>query len=199
MFDNLRADLDRHVAYTGSSRLKLVLLTQGVWATVEYRYSRWVMTKVRIPIIRQVLQLISMIWHKNIQMTTGIDLPQTADIGKGLYIGHFGGLIVGSGVKIGQTCNLSHGVTIGYAGRGEKWGCPVIGDRVLICVGAIVIGKIKIGDDVVIGAGSVVTRDLPDKAVAAGVPAKIINYEGSGDFISYKRDKKPGKDKTQEN
>ncbi|WP_202807026.1 serine O-acetyltransferase [Planktothrix agardhii] len=74
-------------------------------------------------------------------------------------------------------------MTIGVGGRGEKSGCPVIGDQVFIGPGAKIFGKIRIGNDVAIGANAVVTKDLPDNAVAMGIPAKIISYEGSQDFV----------------
>lgn len=189
MFDNFKADIDRYVVYSGQSRLRLLLLTQGLWATAEYRYSRWVHLRVRVPVVRQLLKLFGLIWHKNVQITTGIDLPESADIGKGLYIGHFGGIIVGDGVIMGEKCNLAHGVTIGYAGRGDKWGCPTIGKRVQINTGAVVIGRIRIGDEVVVGANAVVTKDVPDSAVVVGVPAKVISYQGSSDFIDYEASK----------
>lgn len=183
MFDNFKADMDRYVAYSGRSRLMELLLSQGLWATMHYRFARWIHTRVRIPIVRQMLKLISLVWRRSIQMTTGIDLPEGADIGRGLYIGHFGGIIVGDGVKIGETCNISQGMTIGYAGRGEKWGCPTIGDRVYIAPGAVVAGRITVGNDAVIGANAVVTKDVPESAVVGGVPAKILSMEGSGEFI----------------
>ncbi|NLN75142.1 MAG: serine acetyltransferase [Armatimonadetes bacterium] len=185
MFDNFKADIDRYVAYSGQSKLKLLLLTQGLWATAEYRYNRWVHLKVRIPVVRQLMKLFGLFWHKWIQMCTGIDLPCSTDIGKGLYIGHFGGIIIGDGVKIGEKCNISQGITIGFAGRGDRWGSPTIGNGVQIYTGAVIVGKITVGDNAVIGANAVVTKDVPESAVVGGVPAKILSYDGASDFINY--------------
>ena len=84
---------------------------------------------------------------------------------------------------LGEYCNISQGITIGQAGRGGKQSTPVIGNRVYIAPGAKIFGGITIGDDVAIGANAVVTTDLPDNAVAVGIPAKIINYKGSKDFV----------------
>lgn len=183
MFDNVKADIGRYTAYSGCSRLRALLSCYGLWATMEYRYSRWVHKGVRVPIVRQLLKLFGLFWHRTIHFSVGIDLPETADIGRGLYIGHFGGIIVGDGVKIGENCNLSQNMTIGYAGRGEKRGCPTIGDRVYIAPGAVVAGKLTVGNDAVIGANAVVTKDVPDSAVVGGVPAEVISMSGSGDFI----------------
>lgn len=76
----------------------------------------------------------------------GISIPYNTRIGSGLYIGHFGGIVVNSEAVIGKNCNIHHGVTIGQANRGDKKGYPVIGDRVFIGPGAVVIiGKVKVG------------------------------------------------------
>lgn len=187
MFENIKADIDRYAVISKESRLSLIMYTQGIWASFEYRYSRWVLKHVHIPGVRKLLLFAGRIWHKVIQIATGIDLPPDADIGKGLYIGHFGGIIVAHGARIGENCNLSQGVTIGYAGRGDQRGCPTIGDRVYIAPGAKIVGRITIGNDVAIGANAVVTKDLPDMAVAVGVPAKIISYDGSADFVQFRK------------
>ncbi len=186
MFECYRADIDRYAILSGRSRLYHLFMDQGLWALAEYRFSRWCLTRVRVPIIRGLLIWYGVFWHKWVQITTGIDLPCDAEIGKGLYIGHFGGIIVSGGAKMGEYCNLSQGVTIGFAGRHGNRGCPNIGDRVYIAAGAKVIGPISIGNDVAIGANAVVTKDLPDMAVAVGIPAKVISYEGSGDFVHFK-------------
>ncbi len=192
MLDNFRADIHRYIALKNNSWLYLILTQQGLWALAEYRFSRWVRTSVHIPIIRQILKLFGFIWHKLIEITTGIDIPNQAEIGKGLYIGHFGGIFLNTGVKMGEYCNLSQGVTIGVGGRGENSGCPKLGDRVFIGPGAKIFGPITIGNDVAIGANAVVTKDLPDNAVAVGIPAKIISYKGSKDFIVYREERPNG-------
>ena len=106
-----------------------------------------------------------------------------AEIGPGFYIGHFGCIFVSTKARVGSMCNISPGCTIGVAGRGPDRGAPTVGDRVYIGNGAKILGKIRVGNDVAIGANAVVTKDVPDEAVVAGVPAKIISYRGSGDFI----------------
>ncbi len=65
-------------------------------------------------------------------------------------------------------------------------GFPILGDRVYLGAGAKILGPVRIGSDVVIGANAVVIRDVPDKAVVAGVPAKVLNYKGSFDFIHFR-------------
>lgn len=83
------------------------------------------------------------------------------------------GIIINPLAKIGANCTLFHDVTIGV-GRG---GTPTIGDNCIIYPGAKIFGKIMIGNNVVIGANSVVNKDVPDNAIVAGVPARIIRYK----------------------
>lgn len=113
----------------------------------------------------------------------GIDIPAETNIDKGFYIGHFGAIVISSAAIIGKNFNISQGVTIGVAGFGEKRGVPIIGENVYIGPGAKVFGKITIGNNVAIGANVVVTKNVPDNAVVAGVPAKIINMNSSKRFI----------------
>lgn len=94
------------------------------------------------------------------------------------------------GARLGRNCNLGHRVTIGSGGRGERdgellEGVPVLGDRVYVGPGACLFGPILLGDDVAIGANAVVTRSLPDGAVALGIPAQIVSSRGSFDYVQY--------------
>ena len=114
----------------------------------------------------------------------GMQISIDAEIGKGFYIGHFGGIVVSSGAKIGNNCNISQGVTIGLSVRGKNKGVPTIGDNCYIAPGAKIIGNIKIGNNVAVGANAVVTTDVPDNAVVVGVPAKIISFDGSDGYTN---------------
>ena len=186
MFDKFREDIDRYVVLRQRSWLFLVLTEQGLWALAEHRFSHWVHYQVHIPLIRLILKTISLIWHKIIEIMTGISISCEAKIGKGLYIGHFGGIFINGDVVMGENCNLNQGVTIGLGGRGEKRGCPKIGDRVFFGPGAKVFGLLTIGSDVAVGANAVVVKDLPSTTVAVGIPAEIVSYKGSGDYIVYR-------------
>lgn len=92
--------------------------------------------------------------------------------------------MINEAVSIGRNCNISQGVTLGQANRGKRKGAPIIGDNVYIGAGAKIIGKVKIGNNVAIGANCVVTKDIPDNAVVVGVPGKVISYEGSKYYIN---------------
>ena len=113
----------------------------------------------------------------------GISIPYNTHVGPGLYIGHYGCIVVNDSVVIGKDCNINHGVTIGLKYGGKSPGVPAIGDRVYLGPGCKVIGGISIGNDVAIGANSVVVDSVPDFGVAAGVPAKVISAKGSSSYV----------------
>ena len=192
MYENLKADLNRYFIMASrarhrdlyfSEKARIVFNHPGILGIVTYRYCRWVHCEVHVFGLKKILSVIGTIMFKTVEMMYGIHIRSDIDIGPGLYIGHFGNIFVGGDTKIGANCNLSQEVTIGYAGRGDDWGLPEIGDNVFIGPGAKIIGKIKIGDNVAIGANAVVTKDIPDNSVAVGIPARVVSNKGSRDFI----------------
>lgn len=104
----------------------------------------------------------------------GIEIPRTTVIGPGLRIYHHGGIVINSLSIIGADCKIRHCVTIGN--KSDKVDCPIIGDNCDIGAGAKVLGRIKVGDNVIIGANAVLVKDLPDNCIAVGVPAEIKKY-----------------------
>lgn len=114
----------------------------------------------------------------------GLDISPATAIGAGLYIGHFGGVVVSPYAVLGSNCNIAQGVTIGAISRGSKTGAPTIGDRVWIGAHAIVVGKITIGNDALIGPGSYVNFDVPPNAVVLGNPGKIVSQSGSAGYVN---------------
>lgn len=121
---------------------------------------------------------------RHLTFKLGVSIPPKTRIGSGLYIGHFGGIFVNDQSVIGRDCNLSQGVTIGQANRGRNVGSPVIGDGVYIGPGAKIIGAVKVGNNVAVGANAVVTRDVPDDSVVVGVPAEVISLDGATGYIT---------------
>ncbi len=113
----------------------------------------------------------------------GINIPYNTGIGPGLYIGHFGGIVIHPEVKIGKNCNLNHCITIGVAYGGKNPGVPKLGDNVYLGPGCKIFGGITIGNDVAIGANCVVTKSIPDRSVVVGIPGRIISYKGSGAYV----------------
>ena len=114
-----------------------------------------------------------------LQYKYGFQISPAAKVGKGLYIGHFGTVIVNANAIIGDNVNLSPNVVIGQQNRGEKKGAPTIGNSVWIGSGAVVVGKITIGDDVLIAPNSYVNFDVPSHSIVIGNPAVIHPRENA--------------------
>jgi len=175
MFEDFRCDLSRHVQKHDSFCRKALTFieTQGLWAVAVYRYGRWVYARAPRP-ARPPLKASYRLLQKLVEMTTGIQIPASCELGPGLYVGHFGTIILHSDVKMGRNCNLSQDTTIGTRARGSA-GVPVIGDGVYFGAGCRVLGPIRIGDGAAIGANSVVVRDVPAGATVVGVPARAAS------------------------
>ncbi len=113
----------------------------------------------------------------------GFQIP-VENIGGGFYIGHFGTVVVSVNAKIGRNCNIAHNVTIGAA-RGERSGAPQIGDFVWMGTGSVIVGNIKIGNNVLIAPNSFVNFDVPDNSIVIGNPGKIIHKKNpTKDYIN---------------
>lgn len=136
-----------------------------------YRYGRWRYSVRPLP-LRKVASAVYYVAYKFVQVATGIELPCEAEVGRNFVIDHFGGIIVSGYTKFGDNCRIRSGVVIGLR-RVEEKCAPVIGNNVDIGAGAKLLGPIRIGDNVVIGANAVVLCDVPENSVAVGVPAIV--------------------------
>lgn len=162
MFENIRADLRAHGGHWGA---------QGFWALVVYRFGRW-RYGIRSPWLRKPLSVLYRVAYKLVQILTGIELPCEAVIGRNFVIDHFGGIVISGYARFGDNCRIRNGVVVGLS-RVEDPIAPVIGNNVDIGTGATLLGRITIGDNVLIGANAVVVRDVPANHIAVGVPAQV--------------------------
>jgi serine O-acetyltransferase len=150
-----------------------VFLEPGTIATLVYRYGSWV-NGIRIPVIKQLLNLFYLLGKAVVVMGFGIYIPVKAKIGKGFTIHNFSGIFICE-TTIGENCIVFQNVTIGHL-RGQPEP-PRLGNNVFLGAGAKVLGSVNIGNNVVIGANSVVINDVPDNCTVMGVPARIISRE----------------------
>lgn len=127
-----------------------------------------------------IKKFVGRVLYKINPMKHQIQLPQMTKVGYGLYIGHGGPIVVNPYTVIGNNCNLSQFTTIGS--NYDKG--AVIGDNTYIGPNVCVVEDVKIGKNVTIGAGSVVTKDIPDNATVVGNYAKVINYNNPGRFVN---------------
>ena len=177
------ADLARAYQMSEGSRWRRIadcLRSPGVHAVAVFRFGQWILEDARWA--RLVLDPIYHLLNTLVHMAWGIEIPRRATIGPGLYIGHFGTIIVAPDAVIGENCSLSQDVTIGISGRGARRGVPLIGDNVYIAPGARLFGRIRIGHNVKIGANAVVNRDVPDNAILVLDPGfRIVSFKGNRD------------------
>jgi serine O-acetyltransferase len=181
LFNLIHSDYKKYKRY-GGNFISIIFFTQGFWAIFQYRIAHSIFN-LKIPILKQLLQVVTVIWQKMIEILTGISIPASAKIGHSFYIGHFGGIIFNANTIIGNNCNISQGVTIGVSGFDENRGVPTIGDNVYIGVNAVVAGKIVVGNNVLIGSSSLITSDVEEGSVMLGVPAIKISNKGSRAYI----------------
>lgn len=124
---------------------------------------------------------------KHYQKKYHIQISKKTKIGDGLFLGHYGRIIVNPNAIIGKNCNIATGVTIGQENRGKRKGAPIIGDEVWIGTNAVIVGNIKIGNNVLIAPNSFVNCDIPNNSIVVGNPIKIIpNIQATKDYINNK-------------
>lgn len=130
-----------------------------------YRFNHW-LWKSHVPLLPKIIYFLQ-------YLLFNCSVPASCSIGKGTKFGYYGmAAVVHARAKIGKNCLIGTCVTIG--GKSGWFEVPEIGDNVQIASGSKILGPVKIGNNVFIGANSVVTKDIPNNCVVAGVPAKII-------------------------
>jgi len=127
----------------------------------------------RVPLAPRVISQIS-------RFFTQIEIHPGAQIGRRFFIDHGSGVVIGETAEIGDDCLLYQGVTLGGTGNERGKRHPTLGNHVVIGTGAKVLGNIRIGDNVKIGAGSVVVRAVPDNSTVVGVPGRVVRVRPEG-------------------
>ncbi len=153
-----------------TSLAQVLFLYPGFHALIYYRVSHWFYKHNHKFISRMISQ-----WGRGF---TGIEIHPGATIGKGLFIDHGAGVVIGETAELGNNVTIYHGVTLGGTGKDTGKRHPTIGDNVLIGTGAKVLGPITIGANSRIGANSVVLQDTPCNATIIGIPACVVRIGG---------------------
>ncbi|MBE7039960.1 MAG: serine O-acetyltransferase [Ruminococcaceae bacterium] len=145
---------------------EILFLYSGFHAVFWHRLSHWLYNKKRYTLARYVSQ--------TIRFFTGIEIHPGAKIGKGLFIDHGMGVIIGETAEIGDNCTIYQGVTLGGTGKDVGKRHPTLGNNVLVGAGAKVLGPFKVGDNSKIAANAVVLSEVPENSTCVGVPARIV-------------------------
>ncbi len=193
-FDELDAPLpggDRNANPPGIGFLKLLredlrthegdLFDQGFWAVAVHRFGNWRMG-FRWKVMRAPLTLLYRYLFKMVEWTCGITLPCTTRLGRRVHIWHHSGMILHAR-SIGDDVHIRHNTTFGVVRRDHNREIPIIGDRVDIGCGVSILGAVRVGSDVVIGAHSLVLSSLPAGAVAVGAPAKVVRLRANANQL----------------
>ena len=166
--DEVDSILERDPAATG--RAEVLLLYSGLHALLMHRVAHRMQQKGwQIP-ARAVSQLAKFL--------TGIEIHPGAMIGKGLFIDHGAGVVIGETAVVGDNCTIYQGVTLGGTGKQTGKRHPTLGDNVMVGAGAKLLGNFTVGSGSRIAAGAVVLTDVPENATAVGVPAKVVRVAG---------------------
>lgn len=169
----LQYDMDQIKERDPAARndLEVALLYSGFHAVTAHRLSHYLHEKGYRFTARTLSQFVKMI--------TGIEIHPAATIGKGLFIDHGSGVVIGETAVIGDDCTIYQGATLGGTGKHSGKRHPTLGNRVMVGAGAKVLGPIKVGDCSKIAAGAVVLKDIPENSTAVGIPAKVVRRDGS--------------------
>lgn len=172
MLTYIKSDFTRYGEEPSYSKiLKAVLIGSNHC----FVYSFW----LRLSAEKHFFYLFARLMYRRLSRKYGLQIPPNTRIGFGLFIGHGIGIVINGSAIIGNNCNLSQFTTIG-CNHGQA---AVIGDNVYIGPSVCLVENIRIGNNVTIGAGAVVVKDVPDDATVAGVPAHIVSFKSPGRYI----------------
>jgi serine O-acetyltransferase len=168
MFRTIREQIDTIFREDPAAKsvIEIVLCYPGFHAILLHRFSHWLYL-AGIPLIPRVISQIG-------RFFTGIEIHPGATIGRRIFIDHGMGVVIGETTEIGDDVLIYQNVTLGGTGKEKGKRHPTIGSNVVIGTGAKVLGGIAVGDNVKIGAGSVVVKPVPDNSTVVGIPGRVV-------------------------
>jgi len=172
LFETMRQDIEavRDRDPAARSTVEIVLAYPGLHALWLHRAAHWLWQK-KVPVMPRLLS------HAN-RFIHGIEIHPGARFGKGVFIDHGMGVVIGETSEIGDYVTLYQGVTLGGTGKEKGKRHPTVGRNVVIAAGAKVLGPITVGDDSKVGAGAVVVKDVPPRCTVVGIPGRVVVQEG---------------------
>lgn len=171
MFKNLKYDIANVIKNDPAARnaLEVLLLYPSMQAVISHRLAHIFYNKKMYFTARLLSQIT--------RFTTGIEIHPGAKIGKGLFIDHGMGVVIGETAEVGDNVTIYHGATLGGTGKDTGKRHPTVGNNVFIGSGAKLLGPINIGNNVKVGANAVVLIDVPDNSTCVGIPGRIVKKD----------------------
>ena len=172
IIENVKSDIEsvKRRDPAARSTIEILLTYSGLHAIIMYRAAHWFHTKKMFVVARCISQFA--------RFLTGIEIHPGAKIGKGFFIDHGAGVVIGETTEIGDNCLIYQGVTLGGTGKEKGKRHPTLGNNVMVGSGARVLGPFKVGDNAKIAANAVVLEEVPPNCTAVGVPARIVKRNG---------------------
>ena len=172
MFEEMKEDINAAMRRdpAAKSRLEIALCYPGLHAIWLHRIAHHFYLKGWV-LLPRLINAFS-------RFMTGCDIHPGAKLGRGLFIDHATGLVIGETTELGTNVTLYQGVTLGGTGKEKGKRHPTIGNNVVISCGAKVLGSFKVGDNSKIGAGSVVLHEVPPNSVVVGIPGRVVAMHG---------------------
>ncbi len=166
--DEIKAAMERDPA--ASNYAEVIFTYSGLHALVFYKIAHK-LKEMAIPLVPRIVSQMG-------RAFTGIEIHPGATIGKGLFIDHGMGVIIGETAVVGDNVTLFQGVTLGGTGKEKGKRHPTLKNNVVVGAGAKILGNITVGDNVLVGANAVVIRDVPDDSTVVGVPGRVAKRRG---------------------
>ena len=172
LLEHFKADIEsvKQRDPAAKNTLEIILTYSGLHAVAAYRVAHYFHKKKLYLTARVISQLA--------RFFTGIEIHPGATIGKGLFIDHGMGVVIGETAEIGDNCLIYQGVTLGGTGKDKGKRHPTLGNNVMVGSGARVLGPFKVGDNAKIAANAVVLSEIPPDSTAVGVPARVVRRKG---------------------
>ncbi|MFA7635956.1 MAG: serine O-acetyltransferase EpsC, partial [Bacillota bacterium] len=172
MLSDINSYIDAAIARdpAARSRIEVLLLYPGIHALIWHKLSHWLYVNRAFGLARLVSQLV--------RFFTGIEIHPGATIGKGVFIDHGMGVVIGETAEVADDVTIYQGVTLGGTGKETGKRHPTLEEGVVVSAGAIVLGSITVGRDSKIGAGAVVIHNVPPYSTVVGVPGRVVARRG---------------------
>ncbi|MGI6538381.1 MAG: serine O-acetyltransferase [Caldicoprobacterales bacterium] len=171
MFEIIKADIRAVLERDPAARnvLEVILCYSGFHAILMHRAAHW--------LYRHRLKLLARMLSQFNRFLTGVEIHPAAKIGKGIFIDHGMGVVIGETTEIGDNVTIYQGATLGGTGKETGKRHPTIGNNVIISAGAMILGPFRVGDYAKIGAGSVVLKEVPPNSTVVGVPGRVVKKD----------------------